>query len=65
MPDNKREPKRVRSFRLSWVIFELLKKMSTYSGMSEGQIVEAAIGEYFRNHPEYWPKEKGDSNGGK
>lgn len=58
MPNNnKRPPKRVKSFRMTWFGFEILAKLAQRSGMSEGQIVEVALSEYLKNHPEYWPPE--------
>lgn len=57
---NKRPPKRQKSFRLTWFGFEILKKLSDRTGMSEGQVVEAALGEYYHNHPEYWPADSKD-----
>lgn len=52
MAENKRPPKRVKSFRLTWAAYESLARLSRRSGMSEGQIVEWAIAEFIRNHPD-------------
>jgi hypothetical protein len=58
MPENKRPVKRLKSFRLNWATFEFLARIVKLTGWSEASIVEIAITEYFRNHPEYWPQEK-------
>jgi hypothetical protein len=58
MPENKRPTKRIKSFRLSWATFETLARLVAKTGLSEGNIVEDALAEYYRNHPEYWPEGK-------
>jgi hypothetical protein len=57
MTDNKRPVKRLKSFRLNWAAFDTLARVVRQTGWSEAVIVEIALAEYFRNHPEYWPKE--------
>lgn len=56
MPDQ-RQPKKPKSLRLTWLTFDQLARISRATGWSEATIVEVAISEYVRNHPEFLPKE--------
>jgi hypothetical protein len=58
MPRNKRPVKGVKSIRLAPFFLEILNKLSRELQESEGRVVEMALAEYYRNHPEHWPKEK-------
>jgi hypothetical protein len=62
MTNAKRPVRQVKSFRVNWATIEFLARISKQTGWSEGTIVEIAVAEFFRNHPEYWPPEKGQED---